>query len=216
MTLYLEEAPVSTFNFETQFVFQRFPKHNQTISFLTQFNENDAIRNLIFTVEENAESSSSTTKLEWKSSPDMFHFGSFGFHSASGFSKLSGCDDNIVCVNSENDKDGEDEQSGGNLVPSNRIVGVIEEGGQIIQSVRSAEHILSAIFADPKPTLTTLCKSEGVNGSAFSLEQKSCIEYNKLLTKSKRNLKICVERLSNCKAAGGNDCVKLEGLLMEE
>ncbi|KAJ1422424.1 P-loop containing nucleoside triphosphate hydrolase [Sesbania bispinosa] len=148
------------------------------------FNENDAIRNLIFTVEENAESSSSTTKLEWKSSPDLFHFGSFGFQSASGFSKLSGCDDNTVCVNSENDKDGEDEQGGGNLVPSNRIVGVIEEGG--------------------------------VNGSAFSLEQKSCIEYNKLLAKSKRNLKICVERLSNCKAAGGNDCVKLEELLMEE
>ncbi|KAJ1425825.1 Uracil-DNA glycosylase family 1 [Sesbania bispinosa] len=62
----------------------------------------------------------------------------------------------------------------------------------------------------------TLCKSEDANGSALSVEQKSRIEYNKLLAKSKRNLKICVERLSNCKAAGGNDCVKLEELLVEE
>ncbi|XP_061342171.1 uracil-DNA glycosylase, mitochondrial isoform X1 [Gastrolobium bilobum] len=63
-----------------------------------------------------------------------------------------------------------------------------------------------------KPTLTTICKSDDANGSTLSVEQKSRIECNKLLAKSKKNLKICVERVSKCK--GGY--VKLEELLVEE
>ncbi|KAJ1394931.1 Translation protein, beta-barrel domain superfamily [Sesbania bispinosa] len=46
-------------------------------SFLTQIKKNDASIDLIFTVEENAESSSSTAKLEWKPTFNPFLFGSF-------------------------------------------------------------------------------------------------------------------------------------------
>ncbi|KAJ1434261.1 tRNA-guanin [Sesbania bispinosa] len=39
-----------------------------------------------------------TTKEEWKPSPDPFHFGSFGFQSPFGFSKLSGCEEDKELV----------------------------------------------------------------------------------------------------------------------
>lgn len=53
-----------------------------------------------------------------------------------------------------------------------------------------------------KPTLTpTSCKSDDAttNGSTLSVDQKSRIEYNKQLAKSKRNLKICLEIVSKHK-----------------
>ncbi|XP_057456622.1 uracil-DNA glycosylase, mitochondrial isoform X2 [Lotus japonicus] len=64
-------------------------------------------------------------------------------------------------------------------------------------------------------TTTTACKSDNAaNGSSLSIDQKSRIEHNKLLAKSKRNLKICLERVSKFK--GGSGFVKLEELLVEE
>ncbi|KAI4357011.1 hypothetical protein L6164_000990 [Bauhinia variegata] len=82
-----------------------------------------------------------------------------------------------------------------------------------------------------KPSITPICKvstsqshndsddaaSAPNNGSPHSsilnVEQKSRVEYNKSLAKSKRNLKICTEKVSNCKGGGGY--VKLEELLVE-
>ncbi|KAH1141326.1 hypothetical protein AAZX31_12G027300 [Glycine max] len=64
-----------------------------------------------------------------------------------------------------------------------------------------------------KPTLPASCKSDDANASTLSVDQKLRMEYNKLLAKSKRNLKLCVERVSKSKGLGG---VKLEELLVEE
>ncbi|XP_027909686.1 uracil-DNA glycosylase, mitochondrial [Vigna unguiculata] len=64
-----------------------------------------------------------------------------------------------------------------------------------------------------KPTLPRSCKSDDANASTLSVDQKSRVEYNKLLAKSKRNLKLCVERVSKTKGLTG---VKLEELLVEE
>ncbi|KAJ7954512.1 Uracil-DNA glycosylase [Quillaja saponaria] len=83
-----------------------------------------------------------------------------------------------------------------------------------------------------KPTVSSLCKSvtsdvhhnsDGTtshgNGSPQSsiitTEQKSRIEFNKSLAKSKLNLKICSDRVSKSKEEGVG-YVKLEGLLVEE
>lgn len=54
-----------------------------------------------------------------------------------------------------------------------------------------------------KPTLPRSCKSDDANASTLTAEQLSRVEYNKLLAKSKRNLKLCVERVSKTK---GNFC----------
>ncbi|ESW03663.1 hypothetical protein PHAVU_011G031800 [Phaseolus vulgaris] len=62
-----------------------------------------------------------------------------------------------------------------------------------------------------KPTLPRSCKSDDANASTLTAEQLSRVEYNKLLAKSKRNLKLCVERVSKTK-----DGVKLVELLVEE
>ncbi|XP_004505740.2 uracil-DNA glycosylase, mitochondrial [Cicer arietinum] len=51
------------------------------------------------------------------------------------------------------------------------------------------------------------------SSSSLTADQKSRIEYNKKLAMSKKNLKICTERVSLHKAAG---CVKLDELLVEE
>ncbi|CAL5212607.1 unnamed protein product [Lathyrus oleraceus] len=69
-----------------------------------------------------------------------------------------------------------------------------------------------------KPTLTTICKSEdNTNASStLSIDQKLRIEYNKSLALSKRNLKICTERVSKHKESSVAGCVKLEELLVEE
>ncbi|KAK8463749.1 hypothetical protein PHAVU_011G031800 [Phaseolus vulgaris] len=64
-----------------------------------------------------------------------------------------------------------------------------------------------------KPTLPRSCKSDDANASTLTAEQLSRVEYNKLLAKSKRNLKLCVERVSKTK---GLDGVKLVELLVEE
>ncbi|KAL8105613.1 hypothetical protein AgCh_029423 [Apium graveolens] len=54
--------------------------------------------------------------------------------------------------------------------------------------------------------------------SDLSPEQKSRIEFNKLLAKSKRNLKLCSERISKSTTGGGvmSLNLKLEELLVEE
>ncbi|KAL2988731.1 hypothetical protein AAZX31_11G101800 [Glycine max] len=57
--------------------------------------------------------------------------------------------------------------------------------------------------------------SDEANSSTLSLEQKSRVEYNKLLAKSKRNLKLCIERVSKSKESDSAG-VKLEELLVEE
>ncbi|KAK2381439.1 uracil-DNA glycosylase [Trifolium repens] len=69
-----------------------------------------------------------------------------------------------------------------------------------------------------KPTLTTICKSEDTTNtsSTLSVDQKSRIEYNKNLALSKRNLKICIDRVSKHKESLASSCVKLEELLVEE
>ncbi|GAU46432.1 hypothetical protein TSUD_91490 [Trifolium subterraneum] len=70
-----------------------------------------------------------------------------------------------------------------------------------------------------KPTLTTICKSEdttNASSSALSVDQKSRIQYNKNLALSKRNLKICIDRVSKHKESLASGCVKLEELLVEE
>ncbi|KAL9296304.1 hypothetical protein ACSQ67_022200 [Phaseolus vulgaris] len=64
-----------------------------------------------------------------------------------------------------------------------------------------------------KPTLPRSCKSDDANASTLTAEQLSRVEYNKLLAKSKRNLKLCVERVSKTK---GLDGVKLVEVLVEE
>ncbi|XP_014493307.1 uracil-DNA glycosylase, mitochondrial [Vigna radiata var. radiata] len=64
-----------------------------------------------------------------------------------------------------------------------------------------------------KSTLPRSCKSDDANASTLSVDQKLRVEYNKLLAKSKRNLKLCVERVSKTKGLTG---VKLEELLVEE
>jgi len=50
-----------------------------------------------------------------------------------------------------------------------------------------------------KPTLPPSCKSDDANVSTLSVDQKLRVEYNKLVAKSKRNLKLCVERVSKTK-----------------
>ncbi|PNX54426.1 uracil-DNA glycosylase-like protein [Trifolium pratense] len=64
----------------------------------------------------------------------------------------------------------------------------------------------------------TLCKSEDATNasSTLSIDQKSRIEYNKNLALSKRNLKICIDRVSKHKESLASGCVKLEELLVEE
>ncbi|KAK7341344.1 hypothetical protein VNO80_24271 [Phaseolus coccineus] len=64
-----------------------------------------------------------------------------------------------------------------------------------------------------KPTLPPSCKSDDANASTLTVEQNSRVEYNKFLAKSKRNLKLCVERVSKIK---GLDGVKLVEVLVEE
>ncbi|BAT91078.1 uracil-DNA glycosylase, mitochondrial [Vigna umbellata] len=64
-----------------------------------------------------------------------------------------------------------------------------------------------------KPSLPQSCKSGDANASTLSVDQNLRVEYNKLLAKSKRNLKLCVERVSKTKGLSG---VKLEELLVEE
>ncbi|CAJ1933793.1 unnamed protein product [Sphenostylis stenocarpa] len=64
-----------------------------------------------------------------------------------------------------------------------------------------------------KATLPPSCKSDEANASTLPVDQKLRVEYNKLLAKSKRNLKLCVDRVSKTKGLGG---VKLEEVLVEE
>ncbi|CAN0923855.1 Uracil-DNA glycosylase, mitochondrial [Linum grandiflorum] len=74
-----------------------------------------------------------------------------------------------------------------------------------------------------KPSLLPLAKSSADGDSssplstsaALSDEQKSKIEFNKLRAKSKRNLKLCSQLVSNSKEEGVG-YVKLEELLVEE
>ncbi|KAJ1397225.1 Tubulin/FtsZ, GTPase domain [Sesbania bispinosa] len=100
------------------------------------------------------------TKLEWKSSQDLFNFGSFGFQS-----KID-----LFSGNSEDDEDKEDEQAGGNLVtvkllvPFDKIGCVIDEGGQIVHNIQSetgAEHVPRVVFMYPEPTVIDEVRSGG-------------------------------------------------------
>ncbi|KAK7264148.1 hypothetical protein RJT34_31752 [Clitoria ternatea] len=59
-----------------------------------------------------------------------------------------------------------------------------------------------------KPSL-----SDDSNASTLSADQKSRIQHNKLLANSKRNLKTCVQRLSDAKSSGS---LKLQDLLVEQ
>ncbi|XP_072088380.1 uracil-DNA glycosylase, mitochondrial isoform X1 [Arachis hypogaea] len=63
------------------------------------------------------------------------------------------------------------------------------------------------------PTSLLIPNSNDANGSSASLsvDQKSRVDYNKHLAKSKRNLKICLDKVSNSKGV-----VKLEELLVED
>ncbi|KEH30565.1 putative uracil-DNA glycosylase [Medicago truncatula] len=64
----------------------------------------------------------------------------------------------------------------------------------------------------------TLCKSEdNINSSStLTVDQKSRIEHNKNLALSRKNRKICIERVSKHKESLASGCVKLEELLVEE
>ncbi|KAI3927453.1 hypothetical protein MKW92_044443 [Papaver armeniacum] len=69
-----------------------------------------------------------------------------------------------------------------------------------------------------KPTIISAHSKSGPDnvddGSSLSVEQKTKIEFNKSLARSKRNLKICTDRVSKSKEEG--KFVKLEELLVEE
>ncbi|TKY67710.1 Uracil-DNA glycosylase [Spatholobus suberectus] len=80
-------------------------------------------------------------------------------------------------------------------------------------SSRTLTDIFQPVSKRLKPTLPPSCKSDDANASTLSVDQKARVEYNKLLAKSKRNLKLCVERVEKSKGLGG---VKLEQLLVEE
>ncbi|KAJ1440997.1 Pentatricopeptide repeat-containing protein At5g16860 family [Sesbania bispinosa] len=72
------KKPLQHLNIETQFLLAPNSTHvSSSDSFLTQTRKNDASIDLIFTVENNAESPSSTAKLEWKPTFNPFLFGSF-------------------------------------------------------------------------------------------------------------------------------------------
>ncbi|KAL0913660.1 hypothetical protein M5K25_017138 [Dendrobium thyrsiflorum] len=51
--------------------------------------------------------------------------------------------------------------------------------------------------------------------SSLTVEQRSRMEFNKYLARSKRNVRLCIERIENAKAEG-IEYAKLEELLMEE
>ncbi|KAF8398753.1 hypothetical protein HHK36_014611 [Tetracentron sinense] len=74
----------------------------------------------------------------------------------------------------------------------------------------------------PKLTVSSPCHSAAGEGdkthspSSLTLEQKTRIEFNKSLARSKRNLRICTERVSKSKGIPNFwDFVKLEELLVE-
>ncbi|KAF7827722.1 uracil-DNA glycosylase, mitochondrial [Senna tora] len=70
-----------------------------------------------------------------------------------------------------------------------------------------------------KPSVSTICNKSSSQSSTLTVKQKSRIECNKLLAKSKKNTKICAERVSNCKVVHCRmvaGYVKLEELLVEE
>ncbi|XP_020214690.1 uracil-DNA glycosylase, mitochondrial isoform X2 [Cajanus cajan] len=80
---------------------------------------------------------------------------------------------------------------------------------------RTLTDIFQPVSKRSKPTLAASCNSDGANATALSVDQKSRVEYQKFLAKSKRNLKLCVERLQKSKGSGSGG-VKLEELLVEE
>ncbi|KAL2329112.1 hypothetical protein Fmac_022539 [Flemingia macrophylla] len=81
-------------------------------------------------------------------------------------------------------------------------------------SARTLTDFFQPVSKRLKPTVSAAsCDSGDPNASTLSDGQKSRIEYNKLLANSKRNLKLCVERVEKSKGSGG---VKLEELLVEE
>lgn len=72
--------------------------------------------------------------------------------------------------------------------------------------------------SDPSKSLKLVAQSVSSNsggGGALTAEQKSRIDFNKCIAKSKRNAKICSEKVSQSKAEGSG-YVKLEELLVEE
>ncbi|RDX86904.1 Uracil-DNA glycosylase, mitochondrial [Mucuna pruriens] len=83
-------------------------------------------------------------------------------------------------------------------------------------SSRTLTDIFQPVSKRLKPTLTPSCISDDASASTLSVDQKSRVEYNKLLAKSKRNLKICIERVEKSKGSGLGSAVKLEELLVEE
>ncbi|GMN62416.1 hypothetical protein TIFTF001_031494 [Ficus carica] len=62
--------------------------------------------------------------------------------------------------------------------------------------------------------IPTRSSDDGGGSDGLSAHQKSRMEFQKLLAKSRRNLKICSQKVSNAKCEGGY--VKLEELLVEE
>ncbi|KAK4841591.1 hypothetical protein QYF36_007123 [Acer negundo] len=87
------------------------------------------------------------------------------------------------------------------LQPAKRLkLSTSSENSKLIQSI-SPKSLIAATDSDGTSTVTP--------------EQKSRIDFNKFLAKSKRNLKICNQRVSKSKAEGVG-YVKLEELLVEE
>ncbi|XP_038971019.1 uracil-DNA glycosylase, mitochondrial-like isoform X2 [Phoenix dactylifera] len=77
----------------------------------------------------------------------------------------------------------------------------------------------------PKSSMSALCKPSPTDGatsgsdllppSTLTPDQKKRIEINKALARSKRNLRLCTEKIERAKAVG-MDYVKLEEILVEE
>ncbi|KAL7180850.1 hypothetical protein ACSBR1_039836 [Camellia fascicularis] len=68
---------------------------------------------------------------------------------------------------------------------------------------------------------STLCKSADhsdipTSSSGLTADEKSRIQFKKLQAQSRRNLRICLDRLSNSSFSEGVNFVKLEQLLVEE
>lgn len=82
---------------------------------------------------------------------------------------------------------------------------------EILNPAKRIKTLSSPETLIPKSSLS----SGGGSPSSLTPEQRSRMEINKSLARSKRNLKLCAERVDKSKAEG-NGYVKLEELLVEE
>ncbi|KAL5993510.1 hypothetical protein ACLOJK_014435 [Asimina triloba] len=108
------------------------------------------------------------------------------------------------------------EEKGERMASSKTIIDLFQPAAKRLKSLPVSETTISK-------TIVSCCKSSSSDSAAeaiLTVEQKSRIEFNRFLASSKRNLRICKERVENAKGglfpADGMGYARLEELLVEE